>query len=286
MSLRVNVDLTNPGQFFACCGLLELADRLAPGAEGWFAGGEFWIACDPAKLSTIEQLLQALIDCPLANTMTPTQLDRLRELTAKTGKELAEIAGAEGELKALDADRRVLPIVLGPPFDLRVDWFLDDLAGGSRFKTWAGQQGVLGIASAMKKAVEPTPGKVNPAEACFRASVLGAGLPFNFDSDLGGQATAIDLGFSADPLKISSPSRPFIELLAFVGLQRFRPGEFPGENRYSYAAWGSPLPSGVAAAVCSGGVAHRDSTKYEFRLLYRTKYLKSFLPSQPVRGDR
>ena len=26
-SIRVNVDLTNPGQFFACCGLLELADR-------------------------------------------------------------------------------------------------------------------------------------------------------------------------------------------------------------------------------------------------------------------
>ncbi len=24
---------TNPGQFFACCGLLELADRLWPGAE-------------------------------------------------------------------------------------------------------------------------------------------------------------------------------------------------------------------------------------------------------------
>ncbi|TWW08183.1 hypothetical protein E3A20_26890, partial [Planctomyces bekefii] len=27
-SFWVNVDPTNPGQFFACCGLLELADRL------------------------------------------------------------------------------------------------------------------------------------------------------------------------------------------------------------------------------------------------------------------
>ena len=35
-SIRVNVDVTNPGQFFACRGLLELADRLWPGAEGWF----------------------------------------------------------------------------------------------------------------------------------------------------------------------------------------------------------------------------------------------------------
>ena len=37
MSFSVNVDPTNPGQFFACCGLLELADRLWPGAEGCFA---------------------------------------------------------------------------------------------------------------------------------------------------------------------------------------------------------------------------------------------------------
>ena len=40
-SIRVKVDVTNPGQFFACCGLLELADRLWPGAEGWFEEGHF-----------------------------------------------------------------------------------------------------------------------------------------------------------------------------------------------------------------------------------------------------
>ena len=36
MSIRITVDPTNPGQFFACCGLLELADRLWRGAEGGF----------------------------------------------------------------------------------------------------------------------------------------------------------------------------------------------------------------------------------------------------------
>ena len=33
MSFSVNVDPTNPGQFFACCGLLELADRLWQGGR-------------------------------------------------------------------------------------------------------------------------------------------------------------------------------------------------------------------------------------------------------------
>ena len=32
-NITVNVDVANPGQFFACCGLLELADRLWPRAE-------------------------------------------------------------------------------------------------------------------------------------------------------------------------------------------------------------------------------------------------------------
>ena len=47
-NITVNVDVTNPGQFFACCGLLELADRLWPGAEGWFSndGVVFHVACD------------------------------------------------------------------------------------------------------------------------------------------------------------------------------------------------------------------------------------------------
>ncbi|HIC90292.1 MAG TPA: hypothetical protein EYP04_12940, partial [Anaerolineae bacterium] len=35
-TFSVRVDVTNPGQFFACCGLLELAHRLSPGAEGFF----------------------------------------------------------------------------------------------------------------------------------------------------------------------------------------------------------------------------------------------------------
>ena len=42
-NITIPVDLTNPGQFFACCGLLELADRLWPRAEGWFEKRGFCI---------------------------------------------------------------------------------------------------------------------------------------------------------------------------------------------------------------------------------------------------
>ena len=88
--------------------------------------------------------------------------------------------------------RREAPIVLETPFDITLDWFLDDRAGGSRFKTWAGRQSVLDIASAMKDAlIESATGGTT---ACLMFSVAGCGLPFNFDSDLGGQGGASTSG--------------------------------------------------------------------------------------------
>lgn len=51
-SISIPVDLSNPGQFFACCGLFELADRLWPGTEGWFEPREqhssLWIPASPS----------------------------------------------------------------------------------------------------------------------------------------------------------------------------------------------------------------------------------------------
>src|SRR5271168_908987 len=68
-SITVAVDPTNPGQFFACCGLLELADRLWPGAEGLFGEGgqEFKIECG----GTLHELLVVLVLDP------PTVIERL-----------------------------------------------------------------------------------------------------------------------------------------------------------------------------------------------------------------
>jgi CRISPR-associated protein Csb3 len=62
-NITVNVDVTNPGQFFACCGLLELADRLWPGAEGSFTGdgGTFNIAGD----GTLPRLVEAIATAKL-----------------------------------------------------------------------------------------------------------------------------------------------------------------------------------------------------------------------------
>ncbi len=291
-AITINVDVTNPGQFFACCGLLELADRLWPGAEGWFDDGGFQLrATESTESGLASSLMSSIVNCRLTNTMTEAQCARLDELGAMKGKERQKTPGLEEEKKALEKLRREEPIVLLHPFDLQIDWFLDDRAGGDRYKTWAGQQSVLEIATAMKEAAENIFSKRPPAEQWLTQTRSGCGLPFNFDSDLGGQGAAIDIGFSFDPLRasgatrIDSTARPCLELLAFVGLQRFRPRQVVGENRSVYCLWRQPFAPEIAAPAACGVLASRGSRSFEFGLLYRTKYLKSFLPAIPYQGD-
>lgn len=292
MSIRVNVDPTNPGQFFACCGLLELADRLWKGAEGWFENAAFCLRpTSTVEDATCKGFFSHLTNCRLTNTMTTEQEERLKELSAMKGSARAKTPGLDEEKKTLEKLRREEPILLSEPFHLRLDWFHDDLAGGSRFKTWAGQQSVLEIASSMKKALESADWQTRPPEDWFTHSVSGCGLPFNFDSDLGGQGSALDVGFSFDPLsgsaltRIEATARPCLELLAFAGLQRFRPRQIAKDNRYLYCTWDRPLTPEIAAPAACGMLPVAEAPMFEFRLLYRTKYLKSFLPAIPFTGD-
>jgi CRISPR-associated protein Csb3 len=172
-------------------------------------------------------------------------------------------------------------LFLGPPFCLWLDWWADEQAGGGRFKTWAGKQFVIDIARGMQRQVAT--GGYETLSAVELLSHQGPpdSLPFNFDSGLSGQGAALDAGFSLDALSFKIPPRPLLELAAFVGLQRFRPTPVREENLYRFDLWPTPLLPPAAAAAACGIVAVAGTRRYQFRLLFRTKYLKSFLPAQP-----
>jgi len=291
-SIRVGVDPTNPGQFFACCGLLELADRLWAGAEGWFepSGNHFSIRRPPSKgeICSTGAIIEELARCRMTNTMTSAQLARREELAAMPKKQREAIATLEAEKKALDALWREAPIQFHEPFNLRLDWFVDERAGGDTFKTWAGQQSVIDIARGMKAPIDAGDWNgISPEDWLFK-STDSDDLPFNFDSSLGAMGSPRDVGFSFDPLKELSVAamrvrtRPLIELAAFVGLQRFRPVRVEKKNQYQFSTWFDPLVPQVAAAAACGLLGSARARAFEFRLLYRTKYLKSFLPANPI----
>ncbi|HEX5387669.1 MAG TPA: hypothetical protein VFW66_13280, partial [Gemmatimonadales bacterium] len=125
--IRLDVNLRNPGQFFACCGALELASRLWPGTpengwtspEGWFAGSGPQKTFEIATHSGTEQPLTVIL--------------------ARLADEEPIVELAEDHEAYAGGDRK--PVVLRAPFRLRLDWWLDSYRGAdkSELKVWAGQ---------------------------------------------------------------------------------------------------------------------------------------------------
>ena len=288
-TIRLRVDPTNPGQFLACCGLLELAGRLWPGVEASFdASTRFFRILSPAQGISLGTLIQELVDCELANAMSIAQVRRREDLAALPKSERDAPSYPKAEKDALDKMWREAAIELRDPFRIRVDWFLDGRAGGDDFKTWAGQQSVFDIARGMKSALDASARNSVPPEDWLIGGPRIGRPPFNFDSDLGALGSDRDIGFSCDPLQLTVQARPRVELLAFIGLQRFRPTPSRAGERgcYQFAQWLDPLPPEVASAAACGLLDLPKSQAFEFRLLYRTKYLKSFLPAKPIGGVR
>ncbi len=280
MSIRIKVDLTNPGQFFACCGMLELADRLWPGgAEGAFSasGPEFTITrkVNPGDGDATE-LLTKLATCAINSTMTEDQIARLKKLLNKKKTRLTQQDQTEKScLSKLWEEER---IHLHDPFDIWIDWWSDDRAGGDKFKTWAGKQFVIDLVRGMQKPLRDAAWQELPPTRWLMEPSSDGSLPLYFDADIGGQSSSIDVGFSLDSLDMRSRTRPLIELAAFVGLQRFRPQSNQAKETFLYTAWSDPFVPLLASVACSGVLVQTMARRFEFRLLYRTKYLKSFLP--------
>ncbi len=283
-AIRIGIDPTNPGQFFACCGLLELADRLWRGAEGAFSftGDEFSLSRTRDSIGgNADELRCKLAGCEITSTMTDEQISRLKKLLNQEKISLTweDIAEKQGLSELWKRER----LCLGEPFHLWIDWWGDDRSGGSSFKTWAGKQFVIDLVRGMQSQIRTDRWSSIPAARWLNEPANDGSLPLYFDADIGGQSSSLDVGFSMDALSMRSRTRPMIEIAAFIGLQRFRPSPEKLSGSFSYGQWTDSLPPILAAAACCGRLSQRRGMTFEFRLLYRTKYLKSFLTANPIR---
>jgi hypothetical protein len=219
MTIRINVDATNPGQFFACCGLLELADRLWERAEGWFGNKEF---CISGK-GNLADLITAI---SIANL---TQID--------------------------PDDNTSSPIEFGAPFrPLRLDWWQDERAGGKALKVWAGTMESTRIARAMQHAMRDV--KFQSADlldigviAYDPDNLTKKVEPYYFDARRARNAHSRDIGFSPNDLQITTTAFPAVELLCLVGLQRCLPSRTDQPRVFDYCTWVQPLPLNLLASV-------------------------------------
>ncbi len=257
-SITVSVDPTNPGQFFACCGLLELADRLWLGAEGWFAadGREFRIACG----GTLSKLVESIATAELKHTR--------------------------------EVDPYSSPFLIGKPFrHLSIEWWETDQTGAKDLKVWAGTMESFGIAYAMQQALKderfrlPTLFDVgmvvpNPHEPSKKKE------PYYYDARRAPNAHSRDIGFSPNDLGSTTIAHPAVELLCVVGLQVARPRKTDESRIYDYFIWTVPLQTNLLLPASCGALGLRGQRGYRFENWFRTgqkkhKAFKTALPLTP-----
>jgi hypothetical protein len=311
-SLSVNVDVANPGQFFACCGLLELADRLWPGAEAWFQPNSVFCIRTQMVETSATELIERVQRARLTGELSPSlkkERDELERKKRQLEKEKKTLAGKEEERrKELGTLLREGTILVGDPLDLVLDWWKGETE--ELPKTWAGSQQVLRIAQAALDATRqafatPSPltyecvlrprpdggesseGASNPNRHRHPTNVDDAKVePFYFDASRGVNARALDIGFMPDALKMTSAACPAVEFLCLVGLQRFRPMPTDTPRVFVYCTWLVPLPPLLAAAAACGLLPGVGGDRYRFENAFRTdqRKHKGFLPATRI-GD-
>jgi len=235
-TVRVKVDVTNPGQLFACCGILEVAHRVwQPGpAQGWFADGHFFLARSDGKSADMAELVNAVVQC---------------------------------EAKAVPIeDPKTDPIETGDPIRLRLDWWRKSDGSTNLFKTWAANATSLQMfrkwQEALKRCLDSI--KRDPENILsFSERVQGS---YGFDSALSWDRLRVGFSFNEHNSLKKLPAHPAVELFGAIGLQRFFPYLDEQQQAVSYSVWRVPLTAPVAWAAELGllpGVSlHRFTTRF------------------------
>ncbi len=250
------VNAANPGHYFACCGLFELAarPRLFPDAVAWFertdTGFQFHLSNTPSLAEFLEKVTTA-------------------------------------DITALEpADATASPILIGAPFDLRVDWWKTANADTSALKVWAGRMEAPRIARAMQKAIQPEDGEgiLSGLRIAYeREDPTKKVEPFYFDANRGPNSDARDVGFSTNDLGLETLAAPAVEFLTLAGLQRAIP-EPSGDRLFDYHLWQKPVPIALLAAAINGLTDACPQPSFRFESWYRTSQRKhkAFLPAKPL----
>jgi len=171
----------NPGDFFACMGVLYCADRFFDNSKGHFKAGRFHLEadCDGNMLSEIVQKVNS------AMAASPMKLD--------------------------DPDDKATPITLRG-IGLRLDFWkhFDDRP---TIKLFAGQQTSSGEVGRWLGHLEKFTGAGDLRE--FSVTDLASGL------DVTTSWNALDVGFSLNEHKIKTKVYPLVEFFAYVGVQAY-----------------------------------------------------------------
>ena len=232
----VPVDLTNPGQVFACLGFLEAAEILLGDARGGFdwrllTDVQFRLAGHGSD-NPIERVLRFLDEATVrsfAPTISPNSTD---EWGIETEKQDTYV------FPFTDTKPDVLPVRLSDSSGKSIminHWGEQAQSGLDRVKFWAGMKGKPG-AKLTQETLDLIQGRAaDHAEDPFS---LSAEQSSSFRFDWRRDYVPIDLGFSPNAHNnLVMRGYPIVELLAAIGLTNARPTK-RGRLEYCYGVAG------------------------------------------------
>jgi CRISPR-associated endonuclease/helicase Cas3 len=297
--ISLRVDVSNPGQYFACCGLFELADKMNPGILAHFEQDvltkqwRFVLQSEPYGKEglpiTIESLLKTFAIAELAAADNQADFDNH---TSEFN------TNADGCPDSDEKEQKAPPLRVASPFNLRLDWWETASKNTSALKVWAGSMNCLRIARAMQNAVGQIVDQNNfidnaedilfDSRVVYESSLTSKKKtkkvePFYFDSLRGPNADSRDVGFSPNSMKLETIASPTVEILCLIWLQRAIPAPAGKPRQFAYHLWTQPLPITLIGVAINGLLQGRHQ-KYQFESWFRTsqKKHKAFLPALQI----
>ena len=278
----IPVDLLNPGQVFACLGLMEVAEVLLGDAIGGFDDGpgtarRFSLSAagnsDPIKI-VFEFIGDADI-CSVSPDETVKERDGGRT-EFKPGIHPCNVKKKGGELR-----NGLLPIKLSKDGKvLQIEWWCDLDSGRPVLQTWTASTGnsasvrFTKVHAAFKQALA----KGNDTPSPF---TLSAPVKANFRLEMRRNWKPHNIGFSPDALKTACPleieTYPCVELMATIGLTHARPTRMKQNPlEWGYSAW-KPLPAELARPSLCGSLPLHECGRFRMILEKANKTDKSIL---------
>lgn len=232
----IPVDVRNPGQVFACLGLMEVVEALL---HPVFAGFS-------QDLATFKLALPC-----------ETPLPRIFDFVAEATISEAPSPGED--------DRMARPLLFAHSHLTLPVGHWADRSGRETFKLYAGNRSAFSIAKDMQTLLCSVMAD-RDAFLCDPWNTLcPMGGSFNLDSR--GAWNAMDAGFSPDAHHAPGGNvmaSPAVQLLAAIGLQHARPQL--QKRRVRYSIWKSLLSTSLARAALGGGLDLGGCLRYQFDL--------------------
>lgn len=275
--VSIPVDLLNPGQVFACLGLLEAADVLCGPAEGgfdWTDKPQYTLRAE--EKNPLVEVFHFLATAKIA-AIAPA-VSRLSDEYGLPTIHEPEPVFPNPELKA-----SILPVILSDQTGRTIrlsHWgeSNDSIAGLDNTKFWGGAGGYSGAA------------RTRDLQQAFAASLtedmsevlnapfdVSAPLSNGFRLEMRRDYVPIDVGFSPNNHgSMEIAGFPLVELLAAIGLEYARPTRV---NRlaYRYAIWGEILPPLLARPALGGHLSGFPGRHFSMKLGQPNKFDRSIL---------